>query len=202
MKARGLVCSATAFANHVLIISILVGEISLVTGMYRGLEISRLIVFKILLAFVWTDDESKLGFDMFLELVAADCTNSMNQEERPVMLFSGLDSNMRTFSHTWVFMPSESKWAFRWVIEVAMPGLHELSTLHSVKLFVTYQDGQLNFIADQTIGHGKIMPAAIHHLCAWHKLDRNLTEKGLFKAAVNAREHDDSSKADVWHIVQ
>ena len=95
---------------------------------------------KILLAFAWTDDESKLRFDMFPEVVAADCTNHMNREERPVMLFSGLDSNNKTFSHTWVFMPAESKWAFRWVIQVAMPTLHNQETLDNVQLFLTDQD--------------------------------------------------------------
>ena len=71
---------------------------------------------KILLAFAWTDDESKLRFDMFPEVMVGDCVGHMNREERVVMHWTGVDSNNRACTHTWIFMPSEAHWTFEWVV--------------------------------------------------------------------------------------
>ena len=71
---------------------------------------------RILLALVWTDRDSRTRFDMFPELLAADCTYGINKEERSVMLFTGIDGNNQTFTHTWAFLPSEGKWVFNWIL--------------------------------------------------------------------------------------
>jgi MULE transposase domain len=116
---------------------------------------------KILLAFAWTDTESKIRFDMFPSILVADCTHSLNKEERPVMIFAGIDSHNATHSHTWVFLPSEARWVFSWVLNSALPQLHNRNTLVRVRLFVTDQDGQLNFVADNSLGPGsKFLPTA------------------------------------------
>ena len=131
---------------------------------------------RILLAFAWTDTESKSRFDLFSDLLVADCVNFTNKEERPLLVFAGLDSNNHSFSHTWVFIPSEAKWAFRWVFANALPKLHKIETLAKVNLVMTDQDGQLNSVIDSYIGQRTFFPKALSRVCVWHKLNRNLTE--------------------------
>jgi hypothetical protein len=113
---------------------------------------------KILLAFALTDTESKIRFDMFPSILVAACTHSLNKEERPVMIFAGIDSHNSTHSHTWVFLPSEARWVSSWVLNSALPQLHNSNTLTRVRLFVIDQDGQLNFVADNSLGPGKQIP--------------------------------------------
>ena len=130
---------------------------------------------KILLAFCWTDEESRLRFDMFPELIAADCVAKLNREERPVMHWSAVDSRNKTFTFTWGFLPSESQWTFEWIVRNVLPHLHNERTLDKVQVLLTDQDGQLNDVISANTGSGTVLPNAKHRLCAWHKLDRNLT---------------------------
>jgi hypothetical protein len=116
------------------------------------------------------------------------------------MIFAGIDSHNATHSHTWVFLPSEARWVFSWVLNSALPQLHNRNTLARVRLFVTDQDGQLNFVADNSLGPGSKLPWAIHRLCAWHKLDQNLTNAPRFRGALASREHNDSSMAK-WNAL-
>jgi hypothetical protein len=62
----------------------------------------------ILLAAAWTDDKSRSRFDLYPDLVVTDTTQSINREERPLMLFTALDSRNKTFTFTWVFLPADS----------------------------------------------------------------------------------------------
>ena len=137
---------------------------------------------KILLAFAWTDDESKLRFDMFPEVMGGDCVSKMNRENRQVMHWTGLDSNNQAFTHTWVFLPSEAHWTFEWVVTNVIPHLHNRETLEKVQIVLTDQDGQLNDVVTKNTGPGSVFPNAKHRLCAWHKLDRNLTNKSSFSS--------------------
>jgi MULE transposase domain len=155
---------------------------------------------KILLAFAWTDTDSKIRFDMFPSILVADCTHSLNKEERPVMIFAGIDSHNATHSHTWVFLPSEARWVFSWVLNSALPQLHNRNTLARARLFVTDQDGQLNFVADNSLGPGSKFPWDIHRVCAWHKLDWNLTNAPRFQGALASNQHDDSAMAE-WNAL-
>jgi hypothetical protein len=101
---------------------------------------------KILLAFAWTDTESKIRFNMFPSILVTDCTHSLNKDERPVMIFARIDSHNSTHSHTWVFLPSEARWVFSSVLNSALPQLHNSNTLARVRwLFVTDQDLYVTF---------------------------------------------------------
>ena len=156
---------------------------------------------KILLAFAWTDDESKLRFDMFPEVMGGDCVSKMNREERQVMHWTGLDSNNKAFTHTWVFMPSEANWTFQWVVTNVIPHLHNRETLEKVQLVLTDQDGQLNDVITQNTGPGTVLPNAKHRLCAWHKLDRNLTNKSSFSSLVSSGQMKQASNKSEWNAI-
>ena len=97
--------------------------------------------------------------------------------ERPLQLLVGIDSNNETFPFAWAFLPSEAKWVFKWVIEGAIPHMLRPESLARVKVVMTDQDGQLVTAVERNVGLGKVFPGAVHRCCAWHKLDRNLTNK-------------------------
>ncbi len=155
---------------------------------------------QILLAFAWTDEMSRKRFDMFPEVVAADCVNFTNKEERPLLQFSGIDSRNKTFTSTWVFMPSEASWAFNWVFRSAIPYLHKRSTLGRVRMVITDQDGSMNQVIDSSIGPGQTFPRAKPRLCIWHKLDRNLTAHTQFKSLIKNSTNEDSDNAE-WNAL-
>ena len=156
---------------------------------------------KLLLALVWTDKDSRTRFDMFPELVAADCTYGMNKEERPVMLLSSIDGNNKTFTHTWGFLPSEAKWVFNWVLGSALPTLHNWETLDRVRFFLTDQDGQLMHATKHNIGPRTTMPNAVDRICAWHKLTQNLTNHSKYRGQIKSNENNNDSAQAEWNAL-
>ena len=156
---------------------------------------------KILLAFAWTDDESRLRFDMYPEFIGGDCVSKLNREERQVMHWTGLDSRNMAYTFTSVFMPSEANWTFYWVVSRVMRNLHNKETLAKVQVIVTDQDGELNDVIGSNIGPGKVFPNAVHRLCAWHKLDRNLTNKSPFTGLLASDEMKSPDAKAEWNAV-
>jgi hypothetical protein len=138
------------------------------------------------LAFTWTDDESQLRFDMFPELLAMDCTYHTNKERRPICLLSGIDGHNTTHTHTWIVLPSEVRWAFDWVLTKVMPQLHGNETLNRVKMICTDQDSQLVLSVTKKMTQASSWLKGVSYwLCAWHKLNRNLTELSKFQTSAN-----------------
>jgi hypothetical protein len=82
---------------------------------------------------------------MFPEFGCGDMTMGNNSEKRPLKISGGKDGNNKGFSHTWAFLPSQSKWVFFWYYETAMRELNHLSVLARVRLYVTDQDQQLMY---------------------------------------------------------
>ena len=143
---------------------------------------------QILLALAWTYDESRRKFAMFPEFVGSDVTKGTNKEERPLQTFCSKDSNNKGFTHTWAFLPSESHWVFVWFLGTAVPQLHSRSTCERVQVALTDQDRQ-ECQALQDLcgpGTGRVFVNAIHRLCGFHKLNRNLTQKTEYLSIIAA----------------
>ena len=152
----------------------------------------------ILLAFVWTTDDCRSRFDMFPELVCIDTVNKTNKEERPLAVFAAFDAFRKTFSFMWGFLPSESRWVFTWLMTQALPALQNKDTLERVSLVITDQDGQLVHAMAPAVGKGSRMKNAVHRLCAWHKLNRNLTNHRDFLGLIAGLENDQDARAE-WN---
>ena len=153
----------------------------------------------ILLAFAWTDKESRLRFDMFPELMAMDTTRHTNAEERSLLLVSGIDGHNTTHTHTWVYLPAEARWVFDWCLTDVLPELHNAETLRRVQVVFTDQDGQLvvSVTKKQTQKHSWLRNVS-YRLCAWHKLDRNLTEMKECRALTSVLNEDSSCE---WNAI-
>ena len=153
----------------------------------------------ILLAFAWTDNDSRLRFDMFPELMAMDTTQRTNEEERPLLLVSGIDGHNTTHTHTWVFMPAEARWAFDWILTEVLPSLHRDETLRRVRVIFTDQEGQLvvSVTKKQSQKHSWLRKVS-YRLCAWHKFDRNLTELKECRTLTSVLNEDSSCE---WNAI-
>ena len=147
----------------------------------------------ILLAIVWTDSESSRRFEMFPEMMACDTTYKTNEEDRPLFICAGKDSNNQSFTHTWGFLPSQALWTFNWVFQVAMKAIHRREALDGVRVACTDQDGQLYNAFEYNSAQYRqcTFPNSIHRLCAWHKLDRNLVDHKDFKADIGKLKNTD-----------
>jgi hypothetical protein len=164
---------------------------------------------QILIGFAWTDDASHLRFDMFPELMAVDTTYSTNAEARALLIICGVNGRYNTSHvHTWSWMPSEQRWAFDWIFSDVIPLLHRPETLKRVKVLFTDQDSQLMLkVAEKQIQKHSWMKKVGHCLCAWHKLDRNLTQLGKFKSHVSNLDIVDKAEweaivAWLWMLVR
>jgi len=154
----------------------------------------------ILLGVAWTDDVSSQRFQMFPEFFASDVTEGTNSEARPLILMCGKDSDNRTFTNTWAFMPSKALWAFKWFFGCAVPALHPAATLREVSVANTDQDDKLYDAFEDFCGEGRVFAGATHRLCAFHKLDRNLTNLSKFRV-LSAALKDTTDKLEFQAIV-
>ena len=92
---------------------------------------------QVLLAIAWTTDESRRKFDTFPEFLFGDATEETNSEERPLYTLSGKDNMNKAFAHTWCFLPSNTRWAYSWFFQDAVPTLHPGTACHRVQLILT-----------------------------------------------------------------
>ena len=73
----------------------------------------------ILMAVAWTTNDAQRKFQMYPEFTGSDVTFGTNAERRPLLVMCGKDSNDKAFSHTWAFLPSQSRWVFDWFFTYA-----------------------------------------------------------------------------------
>ena len=169
---------------------------------------------QILLSIAWTNDIGKRNFDMFPEFLGGDDKEKTNSEDRPLYTFCGKDSTNKTFGHTWAFLPSKSTWVYSWLFNNALPILHPGSALKRVQIFITDACQQESVAADSCCGNGafleKVLPNARHRHCAWHKINRNLTEDAKYKSKFLSEKDKDVGacvEIDVivrwlWHFIK
>ena len=141
---------------------------------------------QLLLSLAWTNDIGKRYFEMFPEFLGGDDKEKTNSEERPLYTFCGKDSTNKSFGHTWAFLPSKSTWVYSWLFNNALPTLHTPNALNRVQIFITDTCHQECVAAESVCGEGvhleKVLPKAYHRHCAWHKINRNLTEDAKYKS--------------------
>ena len=154
----------------------------------------------ILLAVAWTTDEAQRKFEMFPEFSCCDVTHGTNSERRPLLIFCGKDGNNNSFSHTWAFLPNQSRWVFDWFFSYAYPILHSSNVLQENRINITDQDAQEcgAFIDSIT----SVFPNSKHRLCAFHKINRNFLEDGEYKANVAQNKLNPSSDVELQMIVK
>ena len=154
----------------------------------------------ILLAVAWTTDEAQQKYEMFPEFSCSDVTHGTNSEKRPLLIFCGKDGNNKSFSHTWAFLPSQSRWVLDWFFSYACPVLHRASVLQRNRIHITDQDAQEcgAFLDSQQL----VFPNSNHRLCAFHKINRNFLEDKEDKSAVAQNNKNTSSEIELKMIVK
>ena len=162
----------------------------------------------ILLAVAWTSDQSSKKFRMFPEFMSCDTTKSTNSEERSLLLCSGKCSNNNTFTHTWMFLPSECAWVFSWAFGSAVPALHGTGPVEKVQVVALDQCNQENTAMSDLCGPGKVYKKAKVRNCAYHKIHRNYLDSKKSPLAElrkecprSAAEHD-VIKNMLWFLVK
>jgi len=151
---------------------------------------------QILLGFAWTTDEATRKFNMFPEFTCSDVTMKSNAEKRPLLLLCGKDSYNKAFTHTWAFLPSQSKWVFDWFFGFAVPKVHNLypGTLTRNFINITDEDPQACSSFRNLCGgfdSWKVYPLSRHRLCAFHKLNRNFTRGPELYPLITQRRNAD-----------
>ena len=133
-----------------------------------------------------------------------------NKEECGLLVFSGMDSRNKTHSFTWIYLPAESRWVFRWAIKEVLQVLHSERVLKKMHILITDQDGQLmlaisDLMRDKNcwLTKGKL----VYHNCAWHKLNRNLTDHKDFHGLVALLNDEamlewNTLVSWLWHLVR
>ena len=154
----------------------------------------------ILLAVAWTTDEAQRKFEMFPEFSCSDITHGTNSEKRPLLLFCGKDGDNKAFTHTWAFLPSQSRWVFDWFFSYACPVLHPSGVLRSNRIHITDQDAQEcgAFIDSIT----EVFPNSKHRLCSFHKIYRNFLEDPEYKSAVASNNEVVDSDIELQMLVK
>ena len=136
----------------------------------------------ILLAIAWTTSQCQRKFEMYPEFSCSDVTHGTNAERRPLLLFCGLDGNREAFTHTWAFLPNQSRWIFDWFFGYACAALHKASALQRNYVHITDQDMQELGAFEDSIG--TVFINSRHRLCAFHKINRNFLTDTKYKPAI------------------
>ena len=153
---------------------------------------------KILLALAWTNNESRRLFEMYPEMQTADVTKKVNAEKRPLFMMCGKTSSNEGYCGTWIYLPSESRWVFHWNMDIAVPSLHNSSTLSRMRVMLTDEDDRQVTAFDALHQPGQHYQSTLHRLCAWHKLNRNLAKSSDFASLVN---NLDPTGIEEWNLV-
>jgi hypothetical protein len=82
-----------------------------------------------LLFVAWVSDEYLRHIIMFPEVISIDITYGTNREKRPLLVLADTDHNQKNFTALSAFLPSECKWVFHYVFEVAIPTLIGIATV-------------------------------------------------------------------------
>lgn len=134
----------------------------------------------ILLAVAWTTIDGQRKLDMFPEFTCSDTTHGTNAEKRPLILYCGQDGDNKSFTHTWAFLPSQTRWVFDWFFGYACPALHQREVLARNIIHITDQDFQEVGAFDSA--RALVYPRSKHRLCAFHKINRNFVKDGRYKS--------------------
>ena len=142
---------------------------------------------------------------MFPEVICADVTKKTNAEKRPLWVVCGLNGNKESFPAMWAFLPNESRWIFDWLVGKAIPSLLGVDCLRRNVLVLTDEDIREFGAFEDRMGPGKLLPNSKLRLCAWHKLNRNLTNlirvQSLDSNRRRAQEADRVSNAGQMALV-
>ena len=149
---------------------------------------------QLLLAIAWTNEAARRKFDMYPEFLGGDDTEDTNSEKRPLYTLCGKDNMNKSFGHTWAFMPSKCTWVYSWIFSNALPLLHPGTALNRVEQFIMdacphetrAAEGVCGYRSVHITDQSKVLPNAHLRHCAWHKINRNLTEDSKYKAKFTA----------------
>mmetsp|Transcript_56840 Transcript_56840/g.138351 ORF Transcript_56840/g.138351 Transcript_56840/m.138351 type:complete len:895 (-) Transcript_56840:1759-4443(-) len=132
----------------------------------------------LLLCCAWVTEQQVAHFKMHPNVITLDVTFGTNSEKRPLARATALSSNAKNLPFFNCFMAAETVWVWDWILSEAMPQLLGSDILSKVQMVLTDQDFKCYSILDSLIQQ-KVYPAAIHRLCAWHKIDRHFIIKAL-----------------------
>jgi len=126
-----------------------------------------------LLAVAWTTDDDVRLMHLFPEVWFMDTTFSTNKEKRPLFKLAGIDSNRQSFTGINIFLPSNRKWVFSWVMIAAIPTLSGKRALQLNNLVVTDNDSQMHSPLTENAFAGGVWAGSTHSLCMFHMVMHN-----------------------------
>ena len=147
---------------------------------------------KILLALAFTTKEARCHFSMFPESSSCDVVFKTNTEKRPLFDFAGFTSSRQTFPYLWVYLPSRARWIFKWAFDHVLPTFWPRFVLERMQLMCMDEDPQcmaaFHLSKQRRNLSGEPSPLLNVKLrrCAFHKINRNLTNLAWFK---NTKAH-------------
>ena len=153
----------------------------------------------ILLAVAWTTNTAQRLLELFPEFQCTDVTMGTNAERRPLIISCGKDGNNEAFSHTWAFLPSQSRWVFQWYFSYAFPALHRPSVLGRNRIHLTDQDPQEvgALLESQRLWFKK----AKQRICSFHKVDRNFVSSSEYKSIIAKNDEKPTRAIELRMIV-
>ena len=128
-----------------------------------------------LLMVAWIHQDGLRLISKSPEVMGFDVTLGNNSEKRPLLRGTVLTRNRKAIPFFECFMPGETRWAFHWVFHHALPELVPAEILCRVRMILTDEDSNCYTQIDSARLRG-VFAAALHRLCAWHKIDRNYTK--------------------------
>jgi len=130
---------------------------------------------RVLLAVAFVRDKARRNFELFPEIIGADCTSQTKKEHRPLFLVVGKDNNGKSFVALRAILPSEKAWAFTWLWETAIPTLLGFSNVANIRLMITDGDRLLYAPLVETSAN-TIYKRARHSLCLYHLVCQGLNK--------------------------
>ncbi|XP_062118328.1 protein FAR-RED IMPAIRED RESPONSE 1-like [Humulus lupulus] len=112
----------------------------------------------------WADGISRDDYGRFGEIIAFDTTYKNNAYNKPLLLFFGVNHHFRTVVFAVALLYDEKEDTYIWLLE------EFLQCMNNKLPQVVVTDG------DKAMAKAieKVMPNAVHRLCAWH-LQKNVT---------------------------
>jgi hypothetical protein len=131
---------------------------------------------RILMGAAWISTAALDKVRRFPEVLSVDVTSKTNKEGRPLFKVQAIDGDGKIFTVCTVLLWDESREAFAWCLQTALPKLVGAQVLHAVATILSDGDGSEIDAIDAAIKDGPIVNAT-RQRCFWHLVHQQLMKK-------------------------
>ena len=95
-----------------------------------------------MISFAWVTPQDREKLILFPEVITVDVVFGTNNENRPLLMMGGKDSNGKMFIFLSSYLTHEKGWMFRWISSHFLVQMFSLTVLKNTRIIISDSDAQ------------------------------------------------------------